>query len=240
MVGRADSRLAPSQWETSLQSNAVSHWLGANLESALVGVEVRPTDAYIWFCKLTTNASDNGLSSGRCQAIIWTNAGIFLIGPLGITFNENFIEINKFSFNKNAFESAVCKMASVSSRSQCLNITLCSSWMNDGTISSEDTLRSTINLIAAETNGMPDSCVYHIIYRTHERQSDVAFRTKYQNNTLHILHVQSVEKKLDKWTHLTPFYPLFEYIQTHWNILCTNDVKICPKYGEIKTILTPH
>ena len=28
-----DSRFAPSQWETSLQSNAVSHWLGANLES---------------------------------------------------------------------------------------------------------------------------------------------------------------------------------------------------------------
>ena len=35
MKCRADSRLAPSQWETSLQSNAVSHWLGANLESAL-------------------------------------------------------------------------------------------------------------------------------------------------------------------------------------------------------------
>ena len=32
---RADSRLASSQWETSLQSNAVSHWLSANLESAL-------------------------------------------------------------------------------------------------------------------------------------------------------------------------------------------------------------
>ena len=32
---RADSTLAPSQWETSLQSNAVSHWLGVNLESAL-------------------------------------------------------------------------------------------------------------------------------------------------------------------------------------------------------------
>ena len=27
-VYRANSRLAPSQWETSLQSNAVSHWLG--------------------------------------------------------------------------------------------------------------------------------------------------------------------------------------------------------------------
>ena len=31
---RADSRLAPSQWETSLQSSAVSHWLGSNLDSA--------------------------------------------------------------------------------------------------------------------------------------------------------------------------------------------------------------
>ena len=30
---RADSRFASSQWETSLHSNAVSHWLGAKLES---------------------------------------------------------------------------------------------------------------------------------------------------------------------------------------------------------------
>ena len=34
----ADSRLASSQWETSLQSNGVSHWLGANLESALKNI----------------------------------------------------------------------------------------------------------------------------------------------------------------------------------------------------------
>ena len=32
---RADSRLVPSQCETLLQSNAVSHWLGTNLESAM-------------------------------------------------------------------------------------------------------------------------------------------------------------------------------------------------------------
>ena len=35
----ADSRLAPNQWETSLQCNAVSHWLGASLESALTSSE---------------------------------------------------------------------------------------------------------------------------------------------------------------------------------------------------------
>ena len=34
-ICRAESRFAPSQWETSLQRNAVSHWPGANLESAL-------------------------------------------------------------------------------------------------------------------------------------------------------------------------------------------------------------
>ena len=33
---RADSRLAPSQWDTSLQSNTVSHRLSANLEPALL------------------------------------------------------------------------------------------------------------------------------------------------------------------------------------------------------------
>ena len=33
---RAASRLAPSQWETSLHRNGFSHWLGANLQSALI------------------------------------------------------------------------------------------------------------------------------------------------------------------------------------------------------------
>ena len=36
---RTESRFAPSQWETSLQSNAVPHWLDANQESALQSYE---------------------------------------------------------------------------------------------------------------------------------------------------------------------------------------------------------
>ena len=40
--GRVDSRLAPSQWKTTLQSNAVSHWLGVNLESSLYGSHYSP------------------------------------------------------------------------------------------------------------------------------------------------------------------------------------------------------
>ena len=35
---RADSGFAPSQWETALLCNAISHWLGASLQSALMYV----------------------------------------------------------------------------------------------------------------------------------------------------------------------------------------------------------
>ena len=44
--------------------------------------------------------SDYGLSPGRRQAIIWTNAGILFIGPLGTNFSEILIEILTFSFKK--------------------------------------------------------------------------------------------------------------------------------------------
>ena len=50
--------------------------------------------------KLAIISSDNGLSPGRRQAIIWTNAGILLIGPLGTNFSEILIEIQTFSFRK--------------------------------------------------------------------------------------------------------------------------------------------
>ena len=50
--------------------------------------------------KLTSIGSDNGLSPGRRQAIIWTNAGILLIAPLGTNFSEILIEIHTFSFRK--------------------------------------------------------------------------------------------------------------------------------------------
>ena len=50
--------------------------------------------------KLTIIVSDNGLSPGRRQAIIWTNAGILLIGTLAINFSEILIEIQTFSLKK--------------------------------------------------------------------------------------------------------------------------------------------
>ena len=49
---------------------------------------------------LTIIGADNGLSPGRRQAIIWTNDGILLIGPLGTNFSEILIEICIFYFKK--------------------------------------------------------------------------------------------------------------------------------------------
>ena len=46
-VSRADSRLGPSQWEMSLQSNTISHWLGINLESALLYVSALLDDTFL-------------------------------------------------------------------------------------------------------------------------------------------------------------------------------------------------
>ena len=42
--------------------------------------------------------SDNGLSPIRCQAIIWTNAWLFSIWPLGANFSEILIKLQHFSF----------------------------------------------------------------------------------------------------------------------------------------------
>ena len=50
--------------------------------------------------KETSIGSDNGLSPSRRQAIIWTNAGILLIGPLGTNFSEISIEIHILAFKK--------------------------------------------------------------------------------------------------------------------------------------------
>ena len=50
--------------------------------------------------KLTIIGSDNGLSPGRRQAIIWTIAGILLIGPLWTNYSEILIGIQSSSFKK--------------------------------------------------------------------------------------------------------------------------------------------
>ena len=70
---------------------------------------------HICVSNLTITGSDNGLSPGRRQAIIWTNAGILLIGPLGTNFSEILIDIN-------TFKKMRLKMSSAKWRPFCLGL----------------------------------------------------------------------------------------------------------------------
>ena len=73
---------------------------------------------HICVSKLTLIGLDNGLSPGRRQVIIWTNAGILLSRTLGTNFSEIWSEIHTFSSRK-CFENVVCELASNLSRPQC-------------------------------------------------------------------------------------------------------------------------
>ena len=72
--------------------------------------------------KLTSIGSDNGLSPGRRQAIIWTNVGILLLRTLGTIISEILTEIDIFAFTKNTFENVVWEMAAILYRPQCFNV----------------------------------------------------------------------------------------------------------------------
>ena len=64
---------------------------------------------HICVSKLTIIASDNGLSPGRRQAIIWNNAAILSIGLLGTNFSGILIEIVTFSFKKMSLKVSSAK-----------------------------------------------------------------------------------------------------------------------------------
>ena len=71
--------------------------------------------------KLTIIGSDNDLLPERQQAIIWTNTGILLIGPLEKKFQWNLNHNLNIFIQENEFQNIVCEMASILSRPQCNN-----------------------------------------------------------------------------------------------------------------------
>ena len=76
---------------------------------------------HICVSKRTIVGSDNGLSPGRRQAIIWTNAGILLIRTLRTNSSEILIKIITFSFMKMRL-----KVSSAKRRPFCLGLNVLS------------------------------------------------------------------------------------------------------------------
>ena len=81
---------------------------------------------HICISKLIIIGSDNGLSPGRRQAIIWTNAGILLIWTLGTNFSEILSEIHAFSFMKMHLKRSSAKWLPF-----CLSLNVLTHWGRD-------------------------------------------------------------------------------------------------------------
>ena len=98
--------------------------------------------------KLTTIGSDNCLSPGRRQAIIWITAGI---KPFGINISQILVEIYTFSFRKMHL-----KMSSGKWRPLCLdlNVLMLHFRILDGCIV------GSVNYINLFTDGIPQGAFY--------------------------------------------------------------------------------
>ena len=112
----------------SISVRICSHWKRhstANIENTLMENPRRHGGRVTQICvsKLAIIGSDNGLSPSRRQAIIWTNAGILLIGPLGTNFREILNETRIFSFTK-IHPKCRLEMAAILSRPQCVKLSL--------------------------------------------------------------------------------------------------------------------
>ena len=100
---------------------------------------------------LTIIGSDNGLSPGRRQAIIWSKARILLIEPLRTNFSEILIEIHTFSFKKMHL-----KMSSGKWRPFCLGLNIYSSTWYTSQAGTQATHRTNVELTTDIT--------FHIYY----------------------------------------------------------------------------
>ena len=74
---------------------------------------LRPSGTYM--CQ-----SDNGLPLGWHQTIIWTNAGLLLIGPLGTNFSQIVFRNSNIFIQENAFENVIWEMSAILSQPQCV------------------------------------------------------------------------------------------------------------------------
>ena len=77
---------------------------------------------HICVSNLTIIGSNIGLWPGQRQAIIWTNAGLLLIGPSETNFSEILIKIHHIFIQENAFENGVWKMVAILSQPQGVKI----------------------------------------------------------------------------------------------------------------------
>ena len=137
-------------------------------------------ETHICVTKLTIMGPDNGFLPDWCQAIIWTNAGILLIGPLGTNFSEISIKIHTvFFFSRKCIWKVVWNMAAIFLGLNVLKWTpLMLMWIWHLTVSCKYAKifpnRATINwLVAASRWYWPRSGTLWHVYRVQLQYRDI-------------------------------------------------------------------
>ena len=120
--------LTQSAWEMFAEKDSHIIVTSMILPGCFIGIQIKYScsilthwgrETHICVGKLTIIGSDNGLSSIRRQAIIWTIVGISLIGPLGTNFSEILKVIQTFSFKKMHLKMSSAKWGPFVSASMC-------------------------------------------------------------------------------------------------------------------------
>ena len=181
---------------------------------------------HICINKLTIIYSDNGLSPGRRQAIIWTNSEIFLTGPLGTNFGESSIEIHTYSFNEMPWKmsSGKCRPQYVNVSNQLVNLRYRRTLISLRTYQSLP--RITNNLLAhmiGHASLSTHTCIYMNIYMLPWAFlwiSNYAHHDVWHEITYPIPHNNIATVEVWEWicifiTHLTG------YVVITWHLLCT-------------------
>ena len=84
----SDDGLVLNRWQSIISSNVGKLYWRIYMSIGLNELTDWGRVAHICIYNLSIISSDNGLQPGQHQAIIWTNDGILLIGPLGTNFTE--------------------------------------------------------------------------------------------------------------------------------------------------------
>ena len=108
-----------THWWWSNEWMKKNHWTVLWSDNVYVN-PLRPNDTCVG--NPTIIGSDNGLKPARYQAIIWTNAGIFVGWTFESTLQWSFDRNSNIFTQESAFEGVVCVMAAILSRPQGINM----------------------------------------------------------------------------------------------------------------------
>ena len=188
---------------------------------------------HICVSNLTIIGSDNGLSPGRHQASIWTNAALLSIGTLRTYFSEILIKIQQFLLKKMHF-----KMSSAKRRPFCLGLNVLISYTNFTTGRSLWTHHPQIYNLTFYIYGKPITDTEMIIALMTQMH---LWTLLFQVMICCLFNGNSLPKLLMSFCHLNPTKPWYSYQHKHFNlrkcIRATSSAKCQPLCSSLKVML---